>query len=232
VPVLVEKVYDRLGVELLYVYGCSEGFTTETTDRQDIVQGSVGNLVFEGPQGTAADGTVAILDPDDATPVSPGEIGEIAFGARVPVRYWRRPPVATDGWYHTGDLGRMDAEGRVYVLGRLKQVVNRGGLKVSPGEVEVAMVRHPKVADAAVIATPDPVLGEATCACIVPSYDEPPDLEELRSFLGIDLARHKLPDELCLVESIPRTQIGKVNRPALDTLVIDGERPRQRLRPR
>ncbi len=230
-PGLVEKVYDRLGVELLYVYGCSEGFTTETTDRQDIVQGSVGNLVFEGPEGTAADGTVAILDPDDATPVPPGEIGEIAFGARVPVRYWRRPPVATDGWYHTGDLGRMDTEGRVYVLGRLKQVVNRGGLKVSPGEVEVAMVRHPKVADAAVIATPDPVLGEATCACILPNDDDPPDLEELRSFLGIGLARHKLPDELCLVESIPRTQIGKVNRPALETLVIDGERPRQRLRP-
>ncbi|HVL03616.1 MAG TPA: fatty acid--CoA ligase family protein, partial [Acidimicrobiales bacterium] len=173
-----------------------------------------------------------VLDPDDGTPVAPGEIGEIAFGSRVPVQYWRRPPVATDGWYHTGDLGRIDAEGRVYVLGRLKQVVNRGGLKVSPGEVELSLVRHPKVADAAVIATPDPVLGEATCACIVPSDGEPPDLAELRSFLGTSLARHKLPDELCLVESIPRTQIGKVNRPALGTLVVDGERPRQRLRPR
>ena len=231
-PVLVEQVYGKLGADLLYVYGCSEGFTTQTTDREEIASGSVGNWVFKGPEGTAADGSVVVLDPDDGTPVAPGEIGEIAFGSRVPVQYWRRPPVATGGWYHTGDLGRIDAEGRVYVLGRLKQVVNRGGLKVSPGEVELSLVRHPKVADAAVIATPDPVLGEATCACIVPSDGEPPDLAELRSFLGTSLARHKLPDELCLVESIPRTQIGKVNRPALDTLVVDGERPRQRLRPR
>ncbi|MDQ3306271.1 MAG: acyl--CoA ligase [Actinomycetota bacterium] len=231
-PALVERVYERLGVELLYVYGCSEGFTTETTDRRDIAEGSVGSLVFKGPEGTSAEGSLAILDPDDHMPVAPGEIGEIAFRAAAPVRYWRRPPVATDGWYHTGDLGRVDSEGRVFVLGRLKQVVNRGGLKVSPGELEVAMIRHPGVADAAVIPTPDPVLGEATCACVVPSDADPPDLDELRTFLGTSLARHKLPDELCLVEAIPRTPIGKVNRPALATLVVDGEQPRQRLRPR
>ncbi|MBW3574477.1 MAG: fatty acid--CoA ligase family protein, partial [Actinobacteria bacterium] len=161
-----------------------------------------------------------------------GEIGEIAFRAAAPVRYWRRPPVATSGWYHTGDLGRIDDDGRVFVLGRLKQVVNRGGLKVSPGEVEVAMVRHPGVADAAVIATPDPVLGEATCACVVASDGDPPDLDELRSFLGTSLARHKLPDELCVVDAIPRTPIGKIDRPALERLVVGGDRPRERLRPR
>ncbi len=76
------------------------------------------------------------------------------------------------------------------------------------------------------------MLGEATCACVVPSDADPPDLDELRTFLGTSLARHKLPDELCLVEAIPRTPIGKVNRPALATLVVDGEQPRQRLRPR
>ena len=231
-PALVEQVYERLGTEMLYVYGCSEGFTTKTTDRRDIEQGSVGSLVFKGPEGTPAEGTVAVLDPDDHTPLPPGEIGEIAFRAAAPVRYWRRPPVATSGWYHTGDLGRIDDDGRVFVLGRLKQVVNRGGLKVSPGEVEVAMVRHPGVADAAVIATPDPVLGEATCACVVASDGDPPNLDELRSFLGTSLARHKLPDELCVLDTIPRTPIGKVDRPALERLVVGGDWPRERLRPR
>jgi streptomycin 6-kinase len=72
----------------------------------------------------------------------------------MPVRYWRAPDAAGDGWYYTGDLGRVDPDGRVYVLGRLKELVNRGGLKVSPSEVETAMARHPQVADAAVVATP------------------------------------------------------------------------------
>ncbi len=227
---LVEQVYERLGVEILYVFGCSEGFTTRTTDRRDILEGSVGATVFQGPPGTSAAGTVAIMRPDDHALLTPGEVGEIVFGAAVPVRYWHQPEVATDGWYHTGDLGRIDAEGRLFVLGRLNDLVNRGGLKVSPTEVEAVLVRHPGVADGAIVAAPDPVLGEATCACVVPADARPPDLGELRSFLGETLARHKLPDELCLLEAIPRSTLGKVDRPALRALVVDSGAPRQRVR--
>jgi non-ribosomal peptide synthetase component E (peptide arylation enzyme) len=105
---------------------------------------------------------------------------------------------------------------------------------VSPTEIETAVARHPGVADAAVIATADPVLGEAICACIVPGADSaaPPDLLELRTFLSSSLARHKLPDELCLVDQIPRTKIGKVERAALSALVKAADLPRERLRPR
>jgi non-ribosomal peptide synthetase component E (peptide arylation enzyme) len=85
------------------------------------------------------------------------------------------------------------------------------------------------VADSAVVATPDTVLGEAICACVVPGDDGAPDLAALREFLAPVLARHKLPDELCLVDAIPRTKIGKVDRPALRKAVLDG-RPRQRWR--
>jgi fatty-acyl-CoA synthase/2,3-dihydroxybenzoate-AMP ligase len=148
------------------------------------------------------------------------------------VHYWRDPDAATDGWYRTGDLGRVDPDGRVYVMGRLKELVNRGGLHVSPTEVETAIRLHPGVADAAVVATPDPVLGEAVCACIVPSPGgDRPDLAALRTFLARALARHKLPDELCVVESIPRTKIGKVDRAALRAEVLDGGRGRERWRP-
>lgn len=232
-PAPVAKgAYERLGVDMLYVFGCAEGFTTRTTERRHILAGSVGSTVFEGPEGTAQDGTVAILDPGEHRRLPTGEVGEISFGARSPVEYWGDPPTATDGWYHTGDLGRVDAEGCLYVVGRLKELVNRGGLKVAPSEIETALIRHPGVLDAGVVATPDPVLIEAICACVVPAEGGAPDLAELRSFVAASLARHKLPDELCVMDTVPRTKIGKVDRPALTALVVDGNLPRQRLRPR
>lgn len=227
---LAEWVYTELDAEIVYVFGCSEGFTTVTNDRDDILAGSVGTTVFRGPPGTPADGTVRIIDPADGTPLPAGETGEIVFGASTPVRYWDHPDAATDGWYRTGDLGRMDDQGRLYVVGRLKELINRGGLHVSAAEVEMALVRHPGVADAGVIAVPDPVLGEAVCACVAPAGPRVPDLHELRGFLADSLARHKLPDELCLVDAIPRTAIGKVDRPDLATRVMDGDMPRERVR--
>ncbi|MDQ3679592.1 MAG: acyl--CoA ligase [Actinomycetota bacterium] len=231
-PPLLEEVYGRMGVELLFVYGCTEGFLTQTTDRDQIFRGSVGKEVFCGPEGTAPNGSVAVVNPEDGRRLPPGEIGEIVFGARQPVRYWKDPDAATDGWYRTGDLGRLDADGCVYVVGRLKDLVNRGGLKVAPGEVEAELVRHPDVADGAILGTPDPVLGEAVCACVVPAGAEPPPLVELRSFLGRSLARHKLPDELCVLDTIPRSKISKVDRAALRTKVVDADLPRERLRVR
>ncbi len=231
-PRVLEAVYERLGVEILFVYGCSEGFVVQTSDRDEIRRGSVGRAVFRGPEGTPPNGTVTILDPDRGTRLPRGEVGVIAFGASQPVRYWRQPAVATDGWYRTGDLGYVDDDGRLYVTGRLKDVVNRGGLKVSPGEVEARLMRHPDVADCAVIPTPNPVLGEAICACIVPAGARRPNLSDLRSFLSGSLARHKLPDELCVLEGLPRSKVGKLEREALRAAVVESQVPRERLRER
>jgi acyl-CoA synthetase (AMP-forming)/AMP-acid ligase II len=230
-PGLVDGLHEQMGVDLLYVYGCSEGFLTCTTDRDDISRGSVGRTVFRGPEGSPPDGSVAILSRDRHAFVPPQEVGEIAFGTSRPVRYWEEPAVATDGWYRTGDLGWLDRDGRLFVSGRLKEVVNRGGLKVASGEVEATLARHPHLADAAVIPAPDPVLGEAICACVVPTGAPPPTLAELRVFLGGQLARHKLPDELCVLESIPRSGVGKIDRAALVALVVGADLPRERLRP-
>jgi len=187
--------------------------------------------VFRGPPRTAPAGRVAIFD-SQGRQLPVGQIGEIVFEARQPVHYWRDPDAATDGWYHTGDLGRLDADGRLYLEGRLKELLNRGGLKVSPGEIETVLTRHPAVADAAIVATPDPVLGEAICACVVVAGPTAPSLGEVRSYLGESLARHKLPDELCIVDRIPRTNIGKVERAALSRMITETDRPRERLRAR
>ena len=229
---LAEQIYDRLGVDLLYVYGCSENFTVLSTDRDEISRGSVGHTVFRGPEGTPPNGTVGVLDPGSGRPLAPGQVGEIAFGASHPVPYWKAPDAATDGWYRTGDLGRIDPDGSVYVLGRLKELVNRGGLHVSPSEIETAAAAHAGVADCAVVGTPDAVLGEVICACVVAAGAAPPDLGRLRAFLAPTLARHKLPDELCVLEAIPRTKIGKVDRAALLADVLADGRPRERWRGR
>lgn len=229
-PALLEQVYARLCGELMYVYGCSEGFVTLTTDRDEIRRGSVGTTVFKGPDGVGPTGAVAIVDRETHAPLAPGETGEIVFGTSNPVRYWDDPVVATDAWYRTGDLGRVDTEGRLYVTGRLKDVVNRGGLKVGAGEVEAPLMRHPGVLECAVVPAPDPVLGEAICACVVPAGASAPDLLEVRSFLSPTLARHKLPDELCVLPELPRSKVGKLDRRALAGLMGDGGPPRQRLR--
>ena len=227
---LAAWVYEELGARIMYVYGCSEGFTTLTNDAADILAGSVGSNVFVGPPGTPAAGTVGVIDPDTEVALAAGETGEIVYGSRLPVAYWDHPAAAVDGWYRTGDLGHLDDDGRVFVTGRLKELINRGGLHVSITEVETALLRHPSVADSAVIAAPDPVMGEAVCACVVPAGPSPPELGELRSFLAEDLARHKLPDELCIVEAIPRTDIGKVDRRALSERVLGTTVTRQRAR--
>lgn len=230
-PGLPDELAAHLDVDLLYVYGCSEGFLVRTTDLDDVRRGAVGRTVFEGPAATPPDGTVAVLDTGDDVSLPHGEIGEVAFGAVRPVRYWGGAPSATTGWYRTGDLGRLDPDGRLYLCGRLKDVVNRGGLKVACREVEAVLERHPDVADCAIVPTPDDVLGEAICACVVPVGSELPTLDDVRAHLGRALARHKLPDELCCLDTIPRSRVGKLDRPGLVAAVVDGGLPRTRLRP-
>jgi acyl-CoA synthetase (AMP-forming)/AMP-acid ligase II len=121
----------------------------------------------------------------------------------------------TDGWLRTGDLGALDG-GRLVVHGRADQVIRTGSEKVWPDEVERILLRHPKVADVAVAGRPDPEWGSHVVAFVVPSVvDDAPTLEDLRSFGADDLARFKLPRELELTPSIPRTATGKVRRHVL-----------------
>lgn len=212
-PSLVRSLWNDLGVKFVFMYGSSEGVGVATTDREDILRGSVGR-----PEP----GSVVIVGPD-CSPLPRGEMGEIAFSRRVyPVRYWheagsesltavtRDATESGNSWYYSGDLGRLDDEGRLYVFGRLKHQIDRGGLKIDPVEVEAALLEYP-VSDGAVIGLPNPILGETVCACVVPMSEQVPSLEELRTVLRGTLAPYKLPEELCILDSIPRTRLGKVD---------------------
>ncbi len=111
-----------------------------------------------------------------------------------------------DGWYATGDLGEVDDEGFVTIVGRLGEVIRTGGEAVAPAEVETVLAGHPRVADVAVVGLPDAEWGELVCAVVVPAPDEPPpELDDLRAMCAGRLASYKHPRRLHLVEEIPRT---------------------------
>ena len=158
--------------------------------------------------GTAGEGQAAGGD----------DIGEILVRAPMLMRGYRLWPEGTaaavdaDGWYRTGDLGRFDpdAGGRLWVVDRVGDVVNTGGVKVSPTEVERILAGHPAVAEVCVAGRPDPEWGQRVVAFVVPAASaNPPALADLRAYAREHLSAAKLPREVVLVDTIPRTAGGK-----------------------
>jgi fatty-acyl-CoA synthase len=129
--------------------------------------------------------------------------------------YWRQPEATRAArigeWHRTGDLGVRDADGFVTLVGRLKEMYISGGENVYPAEVERVLMQHPNVADAAVVAVPDPEWGETGRAYIVPEH-EPFDRDELDQWLRTRLAGYKRPRQLELAAELPRTPSGKVQK--------------------
>ena len=123
-----------------------------------------------------------------------------------------RQAFTADGWFRSGDLGRMDAAGNVAITGRTKDVINRGGVKFNPAEVEVLLDSHPKILQSAIVPMPDPILGEKACAVVVlRKADEAVRLEELVEYLlDKKIAKNKLPERLVIVKEMPLTPTRKV----------------------
>ncbi len=124
-----------------------------------------------------------------------------------------------NGWYHTGDRGTLDAEGYLYVTGRLKDIIRSGGETVSPTDVEQALAGCPGIAEVAVVGIPDPAWGEVVCAAVVAAPGRQPTLESIRAYCEGRLASYKLPRRLELIDKIPRTAAtAQIQR----TLIIEG----------
>jgi acyl-CoA synthetase (AMP-forming)/AMP-acid ligase II len=164
-----------------------------------------------------------ILSPDGSA-VSPGEVGQIAIGgSRRPRAYYRDSASSEstwrDGWLLSGDLGRVDADGHLWVVGRQKEMIIRGGHNVVPGEVEAALFEHPAVVEAAVAGVAHRVLGEDVAAWVV--LREPVPADELRTFLLARLADYKVPRRISVVDALPRNESGKV----LKSRLVSGDDP-------
>lgn len=157
---------------------------------------------------------IKIVDPEGRK-VPAGESGELYIkGPMVIKEYWDNPAANqssfTDGYWHSGDLGIMDADGYVYIRDRKKDMINRGGEKIFSIEVEDALKSHPDVVEAAVIGEPDPVFGEKVKAFVVGPALDPNDFSELQAHCKKALAKFKVPEEFVLLESLPRNASGKI----------------------
>ena len=214
-PALARQVRSRIGSRLTHWFGMSEGILTYTSlhDTDEVAATSQGQPLSPADE-------LRVVDEDDCV-VKPGEIGELLVRGPTTIRgYYRADDYnasafTPDGFLRTGDLVRITPAGNMVVAGRVKDVINRGGDKVPAQEVEDYLTTHPGVDAVAIVSYPDDFLGERACAFVVPA-GQSPVLADLRAFLTEHgLADFKLPDRLQLVDSLPRTSFGKVNKTAL-----------------
>jgi non-ribosomal peptide synthetase component E (peptide arylation enzyme) len=206
---------------LIELYGMLEtGFHTYTRFADDPakVNGTIGRVV--------GDMELRIIDSAGGD-VPCGEIGEVAArGPTVHLGYHNNAAAnaasfTEDGWFRTGDLGRfVDKSGNVQLSGRSKEIINRGGKKFFPREVEEILYTHPAILHAAMVGMPDVRLGERNCLCIVPKPGEDMSLDEALAFLKGQIADYKLPETIELFEELPMTGTGKVRRHVLREWVM------------
>jgi acyl-CoA synthetase (AMP-forming)/AMP-acid ligase II len=206
----------RFGAPVIDWYGMTEaGSGTYTRLGDERRAGSAGRRF--------ADSTMQILR-DDLQVADSGEVGEVGF--RVDSIHFggyveddeANAAAVRDGWFLTGDLGYFDDDGYFYFVDRKKDIVRRGGVNISSIEVESVLRAHPAVADVAIVAKPDDVLGERIVAFVVTHADDGLTLEALREFGRAELAEYKLPDALVIVDDLPRTGSGKVEKFRLRSL--------------
>jgi long-chain acyl-CoA synthetase len=206
----------RTGSIVCEGYGCTEATAVMTVNRSDGRK--------PGSVGTPVPGVdVRVVDEDD-TDVAPGETGEVVCrGPNVMKGYWRQPEetaaVLRGGLLHTGDIGRIDEDGFLYIVERMKDLIIRGGLNIYPRDVEDALTEHPAVAMAGVVGMPDETYGEEAVAFVVRAPGVDVTEGELLEFLVEKIGKPKRPKEVRFVSSLPLTPVGKVNRKELRTQV-------------
>ncbi|HEY3263022.1 MAG TPA: AMP-binding protein [Pseudonocardiaceae bacterium] len=219
-PTLRTWVEERLGTPVIEGYGLTEASPTVASHRDDAE-------IRNGSAGRPLPGVdVQIVDPQ-GNRVPPGELGEIIVrGPNVMKGYWNNPDATAQavsgGWLATGDIGRVDADGYLYLVDRLKQLIIRGGYNVYPREIETVLREHPAVADVAVVGIPDDRLGEEIAAFIV-GTDAPRAEQQIREHARANLASYKSPRRFIFVDELPKTPTGKIARAELRSSLLPTE---------
>lgn len=200
---------ERFGVPLQDLWGLTEGTPMTSFDPRIDPDGHPGSC------GRALPGCAIRIVDGDGNPLPAGEIGEVAAkGPNVMLGYYRNPEATAetlvDGWLRTGDLGHLDEEGRLYIVGRRKDLIIRAGTNIYPAEIEDVLFRHPAVAECSVVGQPHPVLGESVSAFVVLRDGETASAQALAAFCGERLAAYKVPQEFAFVASLPKGPTGKI----------------------
>lgn len=216
-PSVAQEAEAKLGCVMAPAYGSMETVSIAQAALDDPREIRLGGSV-----GRALPGIEVKLVDETNQEVPAGEVGELwVRGPGTSSGYFRDleatrrawGELGREGWFRTGDLAGIDAQGNLSLLGRKKQVIIRGGNKVHPAEIESILCRHPKVLEAAVVGVPHPVLGEVPCAFVIPRTGVDVVPEEFDAFLrSKNIASYKIPEEVLLMDEFPRLDSNKVNR--------------------
>ena len=210
---IVEPFEKKFGGRILEGYGLTEASPVVSAHRLSGVRklGSVGQPI---------PGVEVSIQDDDDRALAAGELGEVCVkGPNVMAGYYRNPEetarVIRHGWLHTGDMGRLDADGFLYIVERKKDLIIRGGFNIYPREVEEVLYACPAVAEAAVVGKADPLMGEEAVAFVVLREGASATAAEVIAFCASRLARFKCPKEVRFVDALPKSPIGKILRKEL-----------------
>ncbi|MBE8612966.1 MULTISPECIES: (2,3-dihydroxybenzoyl)adenylate synthase [Morganellaceae] len=212
-PDIAEKFIKKFNIVLQQVYGMAEGLVNYTRLDDDIE-----TIVATQGRKISEDDDILIVD-EEGTPLDQGETGQIITRGPYTINcYYNLAAVnkisfTNDGYYKTGDVGHIDVNGNIVVTGRLKEIINKGGEKISPSEIESLLIDHPQIKDVSVVGIPDNIQGEKIQVYAITFNNEPLTLREVRKYLlGKQVVWHKLPDKLDVVTSFEYTLVGKINK--------------------
>ena len=216
-PIDVLRAYEtRFGCSIVEGYGLSETSPVAATNRG-------GHLTRHGSIGWPIKGVEMKVVDDAGREVPRDHVGEIVVrGPNVMKGYWNNPAATAeairDGWFHTGDLGRVDGDGFFFLVGRRRDVIIRGGYTVYPREVEEVLYEHPAVRQAAVVGVPHPELGEEIAAVV--ALRTPVEPDELRAFVKERVAAYKYPRHISFRDELPMTATGKILKRAIGVVAL------------
>ncbi len=220
--VLMEQIKEKIGADCAIVFGMTEtcGAVTQSfhTDSFELKAATVG-LPIPHP-------SIKIVDPATGEICGFGQSGELwTRGFSNMKGYYNLPEktaetIDDEGWLHTGDLAVMRADGYINIVGRVKDMIIRGGENIYPAEIEAFLMRHPKIAEAQVVGIPDQFMGEEVCAVVRVKPSEELSEDEVREYCKSGISRHKVPKFFRFVEAFPLTASGKVQKFVLREMLI------------
>jgi acyl-CoA synthetase (AMP-forming)/AMP-acid ligase II len=210
---LLDRCEERFGFTMVEGYGLTEGTCASACNPIDGVRKL-------GTVGPALPGERVAIMSENGSIAPQGEIGEVVIAGPTVMRGYLNKPEETaatvvDGWLHTGDVGRLDADGYLTIVDRVKDMIIRGGENIYPKEIESVLHGLPDVLEAAVVGRPDPILGESPLAYVSLYPGSTLSEEELLDHCRRHLTRVKVPETIHIVSGLPKNPVGKIDKPAL-----------------